>query len=603
MKTVINKDNFRAQLSKIPVNEFPSDLKELHDFVIEATEDGTRWEAYEDLGIKPVMDHYFVRLNEFIDSKTTVVKPREEKKDTAPEVKKPKKENSENRNVPTKRPAIEEDEEEVEFVEKIPDEIRFIKRYLSLNGKKKTKHDLLLFINALHRAITSLIIRAASPYAEQIRYIQSKIVAKHNSMTKPEVYVIPAKMVEQLKEIVESFKVMPSVNLIKRYINLNGRYGVKEKAQVLVEAMKNALQKGKVAKNDKYNKIYNRMMANLNTYIKNKNQRVLEIEESELNGLNGILNGIDGTDSKAHSSNKSFNEKAPQNVSTRKRMSIDEQKNAHYETIGLGGQYKILLGEACKPTHILAYGEGGSGKSSFILKYAEYLNGLNNKVLFVAGEQYNTPTFKALLNWLNIQGNDDFVIVKDLGEVNPKDFDFIALDSKDSLGIDVKDFRELKKAYPDQSFIISSQGTKTGDFTGSGQWRNEVDTMIYCERGIAKTTEDKNRWGGKGEMEIFDNDTVLSLNGKPKSLATLQDQILYDILSPDGFSIRMPGDPLFKTRQEGTTYFKKWKRRFEAQGYYSSNSGRILLTDLEAECTWAEVPKSDADTWLGYRAR
>jgi len=28
--------------------------------------------------------------------------------------------------------------------------------------------------------------------------------------------------------------------------------------------------------------------------------------------------------------------------------------------------------------------------------------------------------------------------------------------------------------------------------------------MIYCEAGIAKTDNDKNRWGGKGEMRIFD---------------------------------------------------------------------------------------------------
>lgn len=63
----------------------------------------------------------------------------------------------------------------------------------------------------------------------------------------------------------------------------------------------------------------------------------------------------------------------------------------------------------------------------------------------------------------------------------------------------------MKKAYPNQSFLLSSQGTKSGDFTGSGQWRNEVDAMIYCEAGLAKTDSDKNRWGGKGEMKIFDD--------------------------------------------------------------------------------------------------
>ena len=96
---------------------------------------------------------------------------------------------------------------------------------------------------------------------------------------------------------------------------------------------------------------------------------------------------------------------------------------------------------------------------------------------------------------------------------------------------------------------------------------------------------------------------------KPKAVKATKNKksqkatTLYDIISPDGFTIRMPDVPLFKTRQEGMTYFKKWKKRYEAQGYYSSNYGRIPLMDLADECSWEEIPSNKADTYLGFKMR
>lgn len=63
----------------------------------------------------------------------------------------------------------------------------------------------------------------------------------------------------------------------------------------------------------------------------------------------------------------------------------------------------------------------------------------------------------------------------------------------------------------------------------------------------------------------------------------------YDVISPDGFSIRM-GVELFSSIKERDEYFKMWKERFARQGYYSSvKYGRIHLTDLADYCEWIEV--------------
>lgn len=63
----------------------------------------------------------------------------------------------------------------------------------------------------------------------------------------------------------------------------------------------------------------------------------------------------------------------------------------------------------------------------------------------------------------------------------------------------------------------------------------------------------------------------------------------YDVISPDGFTIRI-NVPLFKSLKERNEYFKMWKKRFEVQGYYSSVShGHIDLRDLADYCEWIEV--------------
>jgi hypothetical protein len=104
---------------------------------------------------------------------------------------------------------------------------------------------------------------------------------------------------------------------------------------------------------------------------------------------------------------------------------------------------------------------------------------------------------------LNIKAGSNFKIVDTLDRLNPQDFDFIVLDSKDNVGVELPTFRELKKQYPEQSFIILSQATKSGNFTGSEKWRNEVDVMLLADNGTIKSGTDKNRWGGAGEMKVF----------------------------------------------------------------------------------------------------
>ncbi len=598
---MITRENYSQQLPNIPVKELPTDIKELHDFALESSDSGRNWDAYEDETVRPVIDHYFKKLNEFLSSRKEIVKPTEPEKKSEPrKVDQPKrdtKEAAKKRKTQNHKQEQEEDpENDLELVEKIPEEIRFIRRCISLHGKKKSKEDLLKFINAMHRAIIEKRIRKTSPYARQMNFIQLNLVKRYNSMTKPEVMSLSAKTLSEFKEIVASQKVMPSVSLIKRYISLNGKYGVKEKAKKLSEAMKRAISKGKVEKNDKYIKLYNDMLSNLNAFIKNKAQKVLDIEQAELNGLSGLA-GLEVVSTKESGKQATKPGKA-------KILSSMDFKEMQFQTLGFKGKWLDLIGDPSKGFSVMVFGRPKMGKSILCIDFAGYLARNHGTVLYVAKEEGLDFTLQEKLKAKDV-AHPNLFVTESIPE-NLDAYDFVFLDSVNKLDLSTDDLEVLKKNYPNITFIQIFQTTKMGAHKGKNDAPHNVDVVIEVpERGKAIQY---GRFNQGGEMDIFPDDLdqaagLSGRSGKKSIKADLKDKILYDILSPDGFTIRMPGDRLFKTKEEGIGYYNKWKKRFEVQGYYSANYGRIPLDELDHECSWEEVKKNDADSWLGFRQR
>ncbi len=56
----------------------------------------------------------------------------------------------------------------------------------------------------------------------------------------------------------------------------------------------------------------------------------------------------------------------------------------------------------------------------------------------------------------------------------------------------------------------------------------------------------------------------------------------FDLLSPDGFAISF--DAVYNSKKEAEKAFTEWAKRYEVQGYYSSNGGRIPLDELRSHC-------------------
>ena len=182
-------------MKEVDISKLPETLKKGHDFILKSTENMDNWNAYDNgESTRKVIDILFVKIEDYLKSLKTK-QPETNKQESKTEIKssagsesKPYKNNSITKQKQDVRQAL--DEENVELVERIPEELKFIRRCLSLHGKKKTKEDLLRFINAIHRAIIEKRVRKTSPYADQLNYIQDKLVKKYNAMTKPEPMIL-----------------------------------------------------------------------------------------------------------------------------------------------------------------------------------------------------------------------------------------------------------------------------------------------------------------------------------------------------------------------------------------------------------------------------
>lgn len=122
---------------------------------------------------------------------------------------------------------------------------------------------------------------------------------------------------------------------------------------------------------------------------------------------------------------------------------------------------------------------------------------------------------------------------------------------------------------------------KTYTKTHSNKKAAETHLAKIKNRGGKATVKEAN---GKITIEYYFPEKGLPNTNSSK----VSNAKMYDVISPDGITIRI-GVPPFKSVKERDAYFKSWKERFEAQGYYSSNTGRIPLEDLTDHCQWIEI--------------
>lgn len=374
-------------------------------------------------------------------------------------------------------------------VEKLDLEVQFIKRYVGMNGKIKTQDEILRFLSSMQKAILEKRIRKTSTYAEEIEHIQNQLIKCYEKMGDSIEITIEKKTIEKFSAIAGSQKAMLSVSYIRQYISLHGKKNVKEKAQALMTRIKKAVDSHKINKDDPYAERLQKLYNSLNEYIKG-DTKVPQVSKTELNGLMGLV----GYNQKKSTDLNGTDEK-PENPEV---IRSTELAGMQFETIGLQGKYRELIGDPCVGFSAMVYGLPKSGKSTMCIDFAKYLAQHHGKVLYCAIEEKFGYTLKEKVERLH--ATDSNLYVSETVPENLSDYDFVFIDSVSRAGFDMDYIRQLRQNNPKTSFIFIYHTTKEGNFRGKNENAHEVDVIVEVADGKAKGN---GRFGIGGRIEVF----------------------------------------------------------------------------------------------------
>lgn len=477
---MITLENYLEQSRNIDFDTLPVALKNGDKLTRGAAPNN--WSAYNsNENIKRVINAYLEKLNEYIEKN-----PQEKPQKSAPE---PKKEKAETKPRPAKKTEPEtQTEEEAESVEKILPEIAFIKRYVAMHGKTKTQDEVLRFVSSLQKAILEKRIRKTSKYASEIQHIQNQLVKCYEKMGASIAITIDKKTLEKYSAIAGSQKTMLSVTYIKQYISLHGRKDVKDKAKALLEKIKKAAESQKVRKNDAYSGRLENIYKALQNYVSGETTTPT-ISKSELNGLMSLA-GIP--------QKKSPELSGSELVEIPEVIRSTDLADMNFETIGLKGKYRELIGDPCVGFCAMVYGLPKSGKSTLCIDFAKYLAENHGKVLYCAIEEKFGYTLKEKIERLQASHPNLFV-----SETIPDDlskYDFVFIDSVSRAGLDMDAIRKLRQDNPRTAFIFIYHTTKEGNFRGKNENAHEVDVIVEVADGKAIGN---GRFGIGGKVGVF----------------------------------------------------------------------------------------------------
>lgn len=405
--------------------------------------------------VKRMIDMFVLQLNQRYGGKSTpTAKPKKSTK--SKEKKQPK----------AATPAKVDNAQQVE---KILPEVGFIRRFATLNGKmvKTQQEKALRILNSLQKAIVEKVIRKTSPYADEIMKVQNHLIKIVDSKDGNAVIEIA----EKYKEIGKSQKVSPDIAIIKAFISMQGKEGVKEKAQKLLNRI-NALYPRQNTNSVEVKIIYN----SLSNYISGFKPN-LEIDAQTLSGLYGLA-GIEFETPKSGTSVQST-----------------QFLGATFDTLPFTGKWADFIGKPNRNFKIMIYGKAGSGKSTVAIKFAHYLaSNVGLRVLYVAGEEKLGHTLREKVERLNaatpnLYFNDK--LPKDLSK-----FDVVFIDSINTLALEPADLERLPN---NKAYVWILQCTKAGNYRGSQAFEHNADAVIEVADMTAQMG--KNRFGGK-EREL-----------------------------------------------------------------------------------------------------
>ncbi len=506
---MITIQNYYEQIRKVDRSTLPEALSKMADLVDDVTDKGQSLDNYSaDSDIKRTIDLYFQKLSEFLGTskvqtvaKTTSSRPPKAAKFPVPKISKVAKTQAAPKQVKTIRKAHKAPMRVVkrsgDQVERISEELRFVKRFTLLNGKAKTRDQIRLFINALQRAMAEKRIRKNSPFADEIMDIQDSLLelfGKFRGKTNTvEVQISEQKLTHYLN-IIGKQELLLSVRFIKSYIGLQGKRITNTSAKNLHNRLAKAIHDKRITTRDPYWREVELLLSNLKAFVKkNTDEGVLVVPTKELNGLQGIVSGmgsvggLNGFDT------------PPRNMI----MNSEDLVKLNFRKLGFTGKWLQLIGDPSPGFSAIVFGQPKFGKSYLCVEWAGYLARNHGNVLYVAKEEGLDDTLIAKLREKNV-AHPNLHVSDYLPEPDElDDYDFVFMDSMNSLGITSEYMEDFESANPEISFIYISQVTKDGKARGTHEHLHNVDIVInVSEPGKAFQY---GRYNQGGQINIFNN--------------------------------------------------------------------------------------------------
>ena len=167
-------------------------------------------------------------------------------------------------------------------------------------------------------------------------------------------------------------------------------------------------------------------------------------------------------------------------------MPSGELMRMKFETIGLRGKFRELIGDPAVGFTAMVFGQPKSGKSTLMLEFAHHLAREHGEVLYCAIEEGYGYTLQEKIARLGTV--HERLIFSDRVPSDLSAYDFVFIDSVSKAGMELEDLVKLKHANPRTSFVFIFHSTKQGQFRGGNELAHEVDVIIEVEPGVVKAS-------------------------------------------------------------------------------------------------------------------
>lgn len=357
---------------------------------------------------------------------------------------------------------------ESDFEGDMPAEVRFMQRYIALDGKVLNLSRANVLLASLQKAITGKRIRKTSSYAKEVESIQKNLIRLVDNFNDGDSISIDKDTISRYSAIVAKHSPTRAVRLLKAYASLIGK--TKEKyPNILARAKRLYARFSRCNLEGKYAQELNAALSSIAAFIEGSVAYVHPTDMA-LRGLLGLggLGGVDGP------------------------ISSTALATCNFRTIQLSPQLRKLLGEPEDPFKILIHGLPGSGKTTLAMRIAHSLAEYNQlRVLFVSAEEGVSYKAKKRIDQLELYSPNMYISAELPANLQP--YDVVAIDSITTLGISPEELRDLYRSNPSVSFILVSQSTKSGTARGSLEYEHDADITIRCDVMVAHVV--KNRFG------------------------------------------------------------------------------------------------------------